>query len=107
MASRIKRPASWPKLSIGVGAAHAGTRAFALSCCRSGNHCSPPYMDCADTWKPFTLASVSSKYFDGVRHSELCTELLLEEVCRDLSAILVDLEGAEEEAAEKRAHVRT
>ncbi|CAE7778695.1 grsT [Symbiodinium pilosum] len=55
---------------------------------KSGNHCDPPYMDCAETWQPFSRGIVTSKYFDEVKHSELCTELLLEEVCCDLSGLL-------------------
>eukprot|EP00439_Symbiodinium_sp_Y106_P056353 s2910_g7.t3 len=53
-----------------------------------GNRCSPAYMDCAETWKPYTLGSTTLKYFDELTHSKLCTELLLEEVCRDLSAVM-------------------
>ena len=53
---------------------------------RYGDHCQPPYMDCSETWKPFTLGSMAFKYFDHVKHSKLCTELLLEAVCHDLSA---------------------
>ena len=55
---------------------------------RFGNRCSPAYMDCAETWKPYTLGSTTLMYFDELTHSKLCTELLLEEVCRDLSAVM-------------------
>ncbi|CAE7341857.1 unnamed protein product [Symbiodinium microadriaticum] len=69
-----------------------------------GNRCCPAYMDCADTWKPYALGSTALKYFDELTHSELCTELLLEEVCRDLSAVMQDAsDGRKDNACLSRA----
>ncbi|CAE7230359.1 grsT [Symbiodinium necroappetens] len=71
---------------------------------RFGNRCCPAYMDCADTWKPYALGSTALKYFDELTHSELCTELLLEEVCRDLSAVMQDAsDGRKDNACLSRA----
>ena len=35
--------------------------------------------------------TLKAKYFDGVEHHNLCTEVLLNEICQDLTMLLLSL----------------
>lgn len=51
--------------------------------------CQPPYEDISATWAGCTTIGVTSSYFEDLAHNELCAERLLEEVCNDLSSVLL------------------
>lgn len=53
--------------------------------------CQPSYDDMLETWSPCSTGKVKAKYFDGVEHHNLCTEVLLNEICQDLTMLLLSL----------------